>query len=53
LFERLAIKQQHPDLKEPSNDIILIVCYTGDVDSILVQLENALTGATGIVTAYR
>jgi zinc-binding alcohol dehydrogenase family protein len=53
LFERLSIKQQHPDIKEPSNDIILIVGAAGGVGSILVQLASALTGATVIGTASR
>jgi len=53
LFERLAIKQQHPDLKKPCNDIILIVGAAGGVGSILVQLASVLTGATVIATASR
>ncbi len=53
LFERLAIKQQHPDLKKQSNDIILIIGAAGGVGSILVQLASALTGATVIATASR
>jgi len=53
LFERLAIKQQHPDLKEQSNDIILIIGAAGGVGSILVQLASRLTGATVIATASR
>ncbi|MGJ8680651.1 zinc-binding alcohol dehydrogenase family protein, partial [Paraglaciecola sp.] len=53
LFERLSIKQQHPDSKEQSNDIILIVGAAGGVGSILVQLASALTGATVIATASR
>ena len=53
LFERLAIKQQHPDSKEQSNDIILIVGAAGGVGSILVQLASVLTGATVIATASR
>ncbi|SFD25913.1 zinc-binding alcohol dehydrogenase family protein [Pseudoalteromonas denitrificans] len=53
LFERLAIKQQHPDSKERSKDVILIVGAAGGVGSILVQLANVLTGATVIATASR
>lgn len=53
LFERLSIKQQHPDIKKQSNDIILIVGAAGGVGSILVQLASALTGATVIATASR
>lgn len=53
LFERLLIKQQHPEIKIKSNDIILIVGAAGGVGSILVQLASALTGATVIATASR
>jgi len=53
LFERLTIKQQHPELTEQSNDIILIIGAAGGVGSILVQLASALTGATVIATASR
>ncbi|MDX2368466.1 MAG: zinc-binding alcohol dehydrogenase family protein [Colwellia sp.] len=53
LFERLAITQQHPDVKEQSNDVILIVGAAGGVGSILVQLASVLTGATVIATASR
>ncbi|MBA6349737.1 zinc-binding alcohol dehydrogenase family protein [Colwellia sp. BRX8-9] len=53
LFERLLIKQQHPEIKKKSNDIILIVGAAGGVGSILVQLASALTGATVIATASR
>lgn len=53
LFERLGITQQHPDSKELSNDVILIVGAAGGVGSILVQLANVLTGATVIGTASR
>jgi zinc-binding alcohol dehydrogenase family protein len=53
LFERLAIKQQQPDSKEQSNDVILIVGAAGGVGSILVQLAKKLTGATVIGTASR
>lgn len=53
LFERLAIKQQHPDFIKQSNDIILIIGAAGGVGSILVQLASKLTGATVIATASR
>ena len=53
LFERLAIKQQAPDSKSCSDDVILIVGAAGGVGSILVQLAKALTGATVIGTASR
>lgn len=53
LFERLAIKEQQPDVKTKTNDIILIVGAAGGVGSILVQLANKLTGATVIATASR
>ncbi|MDO6486304.1 zinc-binding alcohol dehydrogenase family protein [Colwellia sp. 6_MG-2023] len=53
LFERLAIKQQQPDNKEKSKDVLLIVGAAGGVGSILVQLASVLTGATVIATASR
>ncbi|WP_114327570.1 zinc-binding alcohol dehydrogenase family protein [Candidatus Colwellia aromaticivorans] len=53
LFERLAVPQQHPDTKEQSTDVILIIGAAGGVGSILVQLASALTGATVIATASR
>jgi zinc-binding alcohol dehydrogenase family protein len=53
LFERLAITQQHPDSKEQSNDVILIVGAAGGVGSILIQLASVLTGATIIASASR
>lgn len=53
LFERLSVEQQHPDSKEQSNDVILIVGAAGGVGSILVQLASVLTGATVIATASR
>ena len=53
LFERLAIKQQQPNNKEKSKDVLLIVGAAGGVGSILVQLASALTGATVIATASR
>ena len=49
----MSVAQQHPDSKEQSNDIILIVGAAGGVGSILVQLASALTGATVIGTASR
>jgi zinc-binding alcohol dehydrogenase family protein len=53
LFERLAITQQHPNSKEQSNEVILIVGAAGGVGSILVQLASVLTGATVIASASR
>lgn len=53
LFERLAVTQQHPDSKKPSNAVLLIVGAAGGVGSILVQLASVLTGATVIATASR
>jgi len=53
LFERLAIKQQHPDSTNQSNDVLLITGAAGGVGSILVQLASALTGTTVIGTASR
>ncbi|MBQ4863253.1 zinc-binding alcohol dehydrogenase family protein [Pseudoalteromonas sp. MMG013] len=53
LFERLAIKQQHPNDKDQSSDIILIVGAAGGVGSMLVQFASVLTGATVIATASR
>jgi zinc-binding alcohol dehydrogenase family protein len=53
LFEHLAIKQQTPDTKQKSNDIILVVGAAGGVGSILIQLAKILTGATIIGTASR
>jgi len=53
LFERLAIKQQHPDSDNNSDEVILIVGAAGGVGSILVQLAKTLTGATVIGTASR
>lgn len=53
LFERLAIKQQHPESKDQSSDVLLITGAAGGVGSILVQLASALTGATVIGTASR
>lgn len=53
LFERLAISQQHPNDKDKSDDIILIVGAAGGVGSMLVQFASVLTGATVIGTASR
>jgi zinc-binding alcohol dehydrogenase family protein len=53
LFERLSIKQQSPDSKEKSAEVILVVGAAGGVGSILLQLAGAITGATIIATASR
>jgi len=53
LFEHLAIKQQSPDSTEKSNEVILVIGAAGGVGSILLQLANAITGATIIATASR
>ena len=53
LFEHLAIKQQSPDSKEKSNEVILVIGAAGGVGSILIQLAKAITGATVIATASR
>lgn len=53
LFERLAIKKQHPDSKIRTNETLLIVGAAGGVGSILVQLASVLTGVTVIATASR
>ncbi len=53
LFEHLAIKQQAPDSRERSNEVILVVGAAGGVGSILIQLAKAITGATIIATASR
>ena len=53
LFEHLAIKQQSPESKEKSDDIILVVGAAGGVGSILIQLAKSITGATVIATASR
>jgi len=53
LFERLAIKQQRPNSKDNSGDVLLITGAAGGVGSILVQLASALTGAIVIGTASR
>lgn len=53
LFEHLNIKQQSPDAKETSREVILVVGAAGGVGSILVQLAKAITGATIIATASR
>ncbi|GJM05165.1 MAG: NADPH:quinone reductase [marine bacterium B5-7] len=53
LFEHLSIKQQSPDSKEKSDEVILVVGAAGGVGSILLQLAKAITGATIIATASR
>ena len=53
LFEHLAIKQQSPDSKEKSNEVILVIGAAGGVGSILIQIAKAITGATVIATASR
>jgi len=53
LFEHLAIKQQSPDSKEKSNEVILVIGAAGGVGSILIQLAKAITGAMVIATASR
>ena len=53
LFEHLTIKQQSPDSKEKSGEVILVVGAAGGVGSILVQLAKSITGATIIGTASR
>lgn len=53
LFEHLAIKQQRPDSKEKSDEVILVVGAAGGVGSILIQIAKAVTGATIVATASR
>ena len=53
LFEHLTIKQQAPDSKEKSDEVILVVGAAGGVGSILIQIAKAITGATIIATASR
>ena len=53
LFEHLAIKQQSPDSKEKSDEVILVVGAAGGVGSILIQIAKVITGATIIATASR
>tara|TARA_R110002167_G_scaffold272029_2_gene478542 strand:- start:257 stop:1318 length:1062 start_codon:yes stop_codon:yes gene_type:complete len=53
LFEHLAIKQQSPESKQRSNDVILVIGAAGGVGSILIQIAKAITGATIIATASR
>jgi len=53
LFEHLDIKQQNPDSKEKSGEVILVVGAAGGVGSILIQIAKAITGATIIATASR
>ena len=51
LFEHLDIQQQTAGQTSPTNDVLLVVGAAGGVGSILLQLANALTGATIIATA--
>ena len=53
LFEHLGIRQQSPESKEQSNEVILVVGAAGGVGSILIQIAKAITGATIIATASR
>ncbi len=53
LFDHLALRQQNPDINEPSKEVILVVGASGGVGSILIQLAKAITGATIIATASR
>ena len=53
LFEHLAIKQQSPDSKDKSDEVILVIGAAGGVGSILIQIAKAITGATIIATASR
>ena len=53
LFEHLSIRQQSPNSKEKSGEIILVVGAAGGVGSIFLQLAGAITGATVIATASR
>ncbi len=53
LFEHLSIQQQNPDSIKKTDEVILVVGAAGGVGSILLQLINAITGATAIATASR
>jgi len=53
LFEHLGIRQQSPDSREQTDEVILVVGAAGGVGSILIQLAKAITGATIIATASR
>lgn len=53
LFEHLSLKQQSPDSKEKSDEVILVIGAAGGVGSILIQIAKAITGATVIATASR
>lgn len=53
LFEHLQLKQQHPNVKETSREVLLVIGAAGGVGSILLQLAKAITGATIIATASR
>ncbi|KAG1707610.1 Zinc-type alcohol dehydrogenase-like protein [Nymphon striatum] len=53
LFEHLSLKQQNPDSKDKSNEVLLVIGAAGGVGSILVQIAKAISGATIIATASR
>lgn len=53
LFEHLGIRQQRPDSREQTDEVILVVGAAGGVGSILIQLAKAISGATIIATASR
>ncbi|MGB5281246.1 MAG: zinc-binding alcohol dehydrogenase family protein [Arenicellales bacterium] len=53
LFEHLDVKQQDPGSTNKSDEVILVIGAAGGVGSILLQLANAITGATIIATASR
>lgn len=53
LFEHLELRQQAPDAKQKSAEVLLVVGAAGGVGSILLQLARAVTGATIIATASR
>jgi len=53
LFEHLQLKQQSPDARRKTDEVLLVVGAAGGVGSILVQLAKTLTGATVIATASR
>jgi len=53
LFEHLGIRQQDPDSREQTDEVILVVGAAGGVGSILIQIAKAITGATIIATASR
>lgn len=53
LFEHMKIKQQSPDSKEKSDEVILVIGAAGGVGSIFIQVAKAITGAKIIATASR